>query len=166
MCLYYTPHSLIIKLVNISIEITCLIFIYAFIHQFIYAFSIYLLRPYYMPRTNPDKDKIYRYFVIPSCIWNLWFGLFFKKCVPMIQIWNEKIDQTQNYFIQSHNNLSLKIFIRMETKFHSCFSLRTEWHFFCNALGFSLYPWELSILNNKCWILVTVQPGILEITGV
>lgn len=83
----------------------------------------------FVPRTNPDKDKIYRYFVIPSCIWNLRFGLFFKKCIPIIQIWNEKMDQIQNYFIQSHDNLSLKIFIRMETKFHSCFSLKNRMTF-------------------------------------
>lgn len=92
--------------------------------------------------------------------------VYFFKYVPMIQIWNEKMDQTQNYFIQSHDNLSLNIFIRMETKLHSCFSLRIEWYLFFNVLGFSLYPRELFILNNTCWILVIVQPHILEITGV
>ena len=39
-------------------------------------------------------------------------GLF-KKYFHKIQVWNEKMDQTQNRFILSHENLSLKFLIRI-----------------------------------------------------
>lgn len=44
----------------------------------------------------------------------------------MIQILNEKMDQTQNHFIQSHDNLSLKIFIRMKNKIPLMFFLSEQ----------------------------------------
>ena len=138
MCLNYALHCLIIKLVTIS-----------------------------------NRDQIHRYFVISSCIWNLWLGFFLKECVHKTQIWNGKMNQTQNHFIQSYENLSLKIINGIngnrqklrEKNFHSCFPPRIEWHFFRNALRLSLSTWEVSILTNKYWMFIRVQPGILERTG-